>query len=79
MTDDRDPTGSTNQPAPRRRHIAATIVMVIFGIILLLPGVCSMYFMIGWGSGSAGPVGILWLICFGISAGGIVLLVKAAN
>jgi hypothetical protein len=53
--------------------------MVIFGIILLLPGVCSLFFMSAMGSGSADPLGLLWLICFVISAGGIALLVKAAN
>ena len=53
--------------------------MVIVGIILLLPGVCSLFFMSAMGSGSAVPLGLLWLICFAISAGGIALLVKAAN
>ncbi|WP_157100006.1 hypothetical protein [Rhodoplanes sp. Z2-YC6860] len=59
--------------------MVTTIVMVIVGIILLLPGVCSLFFMSAMGSGSAGPLGALWLICFAISAGGIALLVKAAN
>jgi hypothetical protein len=53
--------------------------MVVFGIILLLPGVCSLFFMSAMGSGSAGPLVVLWVICFVISAGGIALLVKAAT
>jgi hypothetical protein len=80
MTDDRGLTGPTDQAPPRRRRdVVTTIVMVILGIILLLPGVCSLFFMTAMSSGSAGPLVMLWLICFGISAGGIALLVKAAT
>ena len=79
MTDDRGPPEPTDPAPPRRRDVATTIVMVIAGIILLLPGVCSLFFMSAMGSGSAGPLGALWLICFAISAGGIALLVKAAK
>jgi hypothetical protein len=79
MTDDRGPSGPTDQVPPRRRRdVVTTIVMVVFGIILLLPGVCSLFFMSAMG-GSDGPLVILWLICFAISAGGIALLVKAAT
>jgi hypothetical protein len=79
MTDDRGPPEATDQPPPRRRRdVATTIVMVVFGIILLLPGVCSLVFMSTMG-GADGVLGLLWLICFAISAGGIALLVKAAN
>ena len=77
MTDDRGPSGPTDQAPRRRRDVVTTIVMVVFGIILLLPGVCSLFFMSM--GGSDGPLVILWLICFAISAGGIALLVKAAT
>jgi uncharacterized membrane protein YraQ (UPF0718 family) len=79
MTDDRGPSRPTDQAPPRwRRDVVTTIVMVVFGIILLLPGVCSLFFMSAMG-GSDGTLVTLWLICFAISAGGIALLVKAAT
>jgi hypothetical protein len=55
-----------------------TVLMVIGGIILLLPGACSLFFMSVLG-GSGGPLVILWVICFAISLGGVALLVKAAR
>jgi lipopolysaccharide export LptBFGC system permease protein LptF len=80
MSDDRGPSEPTDPASPRRRRdIVTTIVMVVFGIILLLPGVCSLFFMSAMGSGSGGPLVVLWVICFVISAGGIALLVKAAT
>jgi len=52
-------------------------VMAVFGIILLLPGVCAMYFMVGTNETDTGLIG-LWFICFFISAGGVLLLLYAA-
>jgi lipopolysaccharide export LptBFGC system permease protein LptF len=60
-----------------RRPVVVTVIMVIFGIILLLPGICSIVFMAGTGVSSADPVIGLWVICFLISLGGVWLLVKA--
>jgi hypothetical protein len=60
-----------------RRHIALTILMVIAGIILLLPGVCALAFSgAAFFSGEAWLV-ILWIFCLIISAGGVWLIVKA--
>ena len=76
-----DTPGSQEGPQPpspsaRRRSPAVAVIMVIVGIILLLPGVCSVFFMANMGR-DAGPLVALWLICLLISAGGIALIVKA--
>jgi hypothetical protein len=63
-----------------QRHPLLTILMVLVGIILLLPGVCAAGFMI-----TGGPLHLsdvlpwlgLWAICFLISAGGVILLYRA--
>jgi lipopolysaccharide export LptBFGC system permease protein LptF len=60
-----------------RRPVGVTVTMVIFGIILLLPGVCSVVFMAGMGVSGADPVVGLWAICFLISLGGVWLLIRA--
>jgi hypothetical protein len=68
---------STEPPPPaRRRSPAVAVIMVIVGIVLLLPGVCSLFFMGNMGR-DAGALGVLWLVCFLISAGGVALIVKA--
>jgi hypothetical protein len=61
-----------------RRHIALTILMVVFGAILLLPGVCSLVFIFagGFSDGDSGLI-LLWIACLLVSAGGIWLIVKA--
>lgn len=61
-----------------RRPVAVTVIMVIFGIVLLLPGLCSVFFMAGMGgSGLDSPIVGLWAICFLISVGGVWLLIRA--
>jgi len=59
------------------RHPALTILMVLVGVILLLPGVCALAF-----TGAALFEGepsliILWIVCLLIAAGGLWLIVKA--
>jgi hypothetical protein len=57
------------------RHPFLTILMVLGGLILLLPGVCAIVFMTmgGLGTGDSALVS-LWFL---VSAGGVVLIVKA--
>jgi len=52
------------------------VAMAVFGIILLLPGVCALYFMVG-SQFDTSMIG-LWFICFFISAAGVLLLLYAA-
>ena len=51
------------------------VLAFIFGVILLMPGACSIVFIgLSIGSSSLGPLPFLWLICFGISFGGFLLI-----
>jgi hypothetical protein len=64
-------------PVPTRRPqgiggcLAGLLVLV--GIVLLLPGLCSLVFMFA-GVGADGGIAILWLISFAIGAGAIALI-----
>jgi hypothetical protein len=58
------------------RHPVATVIMVVFGVILLLPGLCAV-FLIAIGSDIEIEMVVLWAICFLIAAGGVWLLVAA--
>jgi hypothetical protein len=60
--------------------------MIIIGIILLLPGLCSLLFAIGmmpemsWRElhdPIAQMIFTLWAVCFAVSAGGIGMIVVA--
>ncbi|MAZ15819.1 hypothetical protein [Oricola sp.] len=55
----------------------ARVVLGIIGVLLLLPGVCSVIFMGTFGSNGAGPLWLLWLGTFAVAWGGFVLLRKA--
>ncbi len=60
------------------RHPVLTVLMVVVGVVLLLPGVCALVFMITGGFSGGDPLLILlWAVCFLISAGGIWLLISA--
>jgi len=61
-----------------RRHIVLTILMVIIGVFLLLPGVCALFFIFAGGFRETDSLFVmLWIASFLISAGGIWLIVKA--
>ncbi len=61
-------------------------IAVIFGLILLLPGACSLLFMIGFlptmfsghFSGAA-PLILLWVVCFAVSYGGLMMIRSASK
>ena len=57
------------------------VLAFIFGVILLLPGACSLGFMaifLGSGSlGDLGPLPLLWPVCFAISFGGVMMIRRA--
>jgi len=81
MTDDRGPSGDADGPhlpSPPRRHPLLTVLMVIIGIILLLPGVCALIFL-GLAGGGGGDLWGLWMVCFVIAFGGVALLIAAAK
>jgi len=72
------PESPPQLPPPHRNSGCATAILVVIGIILLLPGLCSLIAMSGFGVGEGAAV-LLWLIPFAISAGGIALIVYAAR
>ena len=58
------------------RSAVLSILMVLIGLVLLLPGACALFFL-SMGGGTDGALVMLWLVCFAISAGGVVLIAKA--
>ena len=74
--------GSDEHAGRRRnlgRHPILTVLMVIFGIVLLAPGFCALVFMFAGGFHSDSEIILLWAICLLISTGGVWLLVRAAR
>jgi hypothetical protein len=73
-------------PLPTKHFSGGQIALIIIGIILLLPGLCSLGFMIGmrpefnstsFNDPIAQMIFTLWGSCFAVSALGIVLIVVA--
>jgi hypothetical protein len=75
-------------PLPRSapKYSGGQIAMIVIGIILLLPGLCSFLFVLGmiadirqtsFNDPIAQMIFMLWGICFAVSALGIVLIVVA--
>ena len=82
---DSDHRDSASATPPARRHPALTVLMIAGGIILLLPGLCSLVFIVVLVSDSfrdafsdSGLV-MLWLVCFAVAAGGILLIRHAVR
>jgi hypothetical protein len=73
----------TPAPRPAPKFSGGQIAMIIVGLILLLPGVCSLVFVAGMASEIrlhdpiAQMIMVLWAICFAVSAVGILLIVLA--
>jgi hypothetical protein len=61
-----------------RRHIVLTVLMVVIGVLLLLPGVCALVFIVAGGFSGVDPsLVLLWIVCLLISAGGVWLIIRA--
>ena len=73
-----------DDPSPAvPRYTGGQIALILFGVILLLPGLCSLLFVFGgladlFKSGDTGflfgPLAPLWLFCFAISMLGIFMI-----
>jgi hypothetical protein len=63
--------------APPQRSGCMTAFMVVVGVVLLLPGVCTMAFMSGGGSDPT--MSLIALITFLVAVGGIALIVFAVR
>jgi hypothetical protein len=64
------------------------VLALLFGVVLLLPGVCSLGFMAMFipdavsrsgASGELAPLAALWAACFAISFGGFLLIRNAVR
>ena len=67
-------------PSPTLQHTGGEIAMILIGVVLLLPGLCSLVLAVGsiseWRSGDPilqGLIG-LWVLCFLVSGVGIGLI-----
>ena len=76
---DREQQPSTTTVPPPRPHPAITALMIVGGIILLLPGLCSLFFILAllgedFRSLVEPSLIALWVVCFAVSVGGILLI-----
>jgi hypothetical protein len=67
-------------PSPKLQHTGGEIAMILIGVVLLLPGLCSLVLALGsiseWRANDPilrGLIG-LWVLCFAVSGGGIGLI-----
>jgi hypothetical protein len=67
-------------PSPTPQHTGGEIAMILIGVVLLLPGLCSLVLALGsiseWRSSDPilQAVAVLWLLCFIVSGVGIALI-----
>jgi hypothetical protein len=84
MSDPRSSRAGGRDPRP---DVLLTIVTIMAGVILLAPGICTIYVFggdLGFGKSGGGNLGALyqalhvWLvICLVLAVGGVVLIVLA--
>jgi uncharacterized membrane protein HdeD (DUF308 family) len=77
MSGEQDPTPSA---LPTLQHTGGEIAMILIGVVLLLPGLCSLVLALGsiseWRSSDPilqALIG-LWVLCFVVSGVGIALI-----
>jgi hypothetical protein len=70
-----------NSPSPEQpRYTGLQIAMTVVGVILLLPGLCSLFFMVSMASEirTSDPIVQMvisvWVVCFFVSSIGIALI-----
>jgi hypothetical protein len=66
-------------PPPEQRHGCATAFMVIFGLILLLPGLCAILFGVGALADHSTDPSLVVLVIIGVAGGfaGVMLIRNA--
>lgn len=63
-------------------HPVVRVLLALVGLVLLLPGFCTLFFVYSTlaGRGRAnGDIVVLWVVCIGISVGGLLLIRAAAR
>jgi hypothetical protein len=76
-------TNGIGNPSEPPRYTGGQIAMTVFGVIMLLPGLCSLLFVVSMISELSfkEPMGstivTVWIICFAISAVGAALIYAA--
>ena len=71
------PPSPPRAPPPARRRgpgRVVSVILVLIGIVLLLPGICSLFFMVVMPGSAGGAVALLWLVSFVIGIAGILLI-----
>ena len=66
-------------PPPQGASGCGMVLLIVIGIVLLLPGLCSIILLANLGSSVSGPDAVLWLIAFCLAGGGIALIVLAVR
>jgi hypothetical protein len=76
---DQAPIAPPPPPGPPRprRHPVVSIIMVLVGLVLLLPGVCAIVFAGSLGGDGGAPLALLWLVCMAIGVGGLAMIINA--
>jgi hypothetical protein len=88
MSNPQQPPEVPRPPASRRNSVGS-VLMILLGIVLVLPGACSLYFLaafaiveprnlLKFNDPIQGGVWVLWLVSFGLAFVGI-LLFRAAS
>ena len=81
MAPDSPPPIPPGRPLPPQRHGCATAMMVIFGLILLVPGLCAILFGVGALADSSRDPTLVVLVLFGLLVGftGVMLIRSAVR
>jgi len=76
---------SNPQDVPPPRNVLVTALMILVGIILLLPGLCSLI-LVGVlvyddpvGTFREPGLVLLWIVCLAVAAGGVLLIRRAVR
>ncbi len=57
----------------------ARAALLIFGVILLLPGACSAFFLVAAPSGVTSDIAPIWFLGVALGALGVFLIVKGSS
>jgi hypothetical protein len=74
------PQPAAPQPPSRRRGCLA-VLLALLGIVLMLPGICSLVLVVGFGVSGTIPASIvgIWMVSFLLAAAGIALIVSVVR